>query len=78
MLGRFREDQQPLVDDAIKFATEAAECWISKGLTEAMNRFNRRTGEADAAKPARAPKAESKKPESDKNSAPGQTPGSQN
>lgn len=78
VLGRFREDQQPLVDDAIKFATEAAECWISKGLTEAMNRFNRRTGEADAAKPARAQRPESKKPESDKNSGPGQTPGSQN
>jgi PTH1 family peptidyl-tRNA hydrolase len=78
VLGRFREDQQPLVDDAIKVASEAAECWISKGITEAMNRFNRRTGEADAAKPARAPKSESKKPESGKNSAPGQTPGSQN
>jgi hypothetical protein len=43
-----------------------------------MNRFNRRTGEADAARPARAQKPESKKPESDKNSGPGQTPGSQN
>jgi hypothetical protein len=67
-----------LVDDAIKFAAEAAECWISKGITEAMNRFNRRTGEADAAKPARAPKSESKKPESSKDSGPGQTQGSQN
>jgi PTH1 family peptidyl-tRNA hydrolase len=73
VLGRFREEQQPLVDDAIKFAAEAAECWISKGITEAMNRFNRRAGEAESAKPARAPK-----PESKKDGFPGQAPGSQN
>lgn len=64
VLGRFREDQQPLVDDAIKFAAEAAECWIAKGITEAMNRFNRRPGDAPATKPVKK-----------SDNAPGQSPG---
>ena len=42
VLGRFREDQQPLVEEALSLATDAAECWITRGITEAMNRFNRR------------------------------------
>ncbi len=45
VLGRFREDQQPLVEEALNLAAEAAECWISRGMTETMNRFNRRGGE---------------------------------
>jgi PTH1 family peptidyl-tRNA hydrolase len=54
VLGRFREDQQPLVDEAIGLACEAAECWIARGITEAMNRFNRRADDASA-KSAKAP-----------------------
>jgi PTH1 family peptidyl-tRNA hydrolase len=52
VLGRFREDQQPLVDEAISAACDASECWISRGITEAMNRFNRRAGEGPTAKDA--------------------------
>jgi len=52
VLGRFREDQQPLVDEAIGFACDAAECWIARGMTEAMNRFNRRAEDAPAKKNA--------------------------
>jgi peptidyl-tRNA hydrolase, PTH1 family len=74
VLGRFREDQQPLVDDAMNLAVAATECWVVGGITEAMNRFNRRAGEADVAKPERAPKSEdsastAKTPDSKRNGA---------
>jgi len=50
VLGRFRDDQQPLVDEAIGLAVDATRCWIAGGITDAMNRFNRRAGEAEQAK----------------------------
>ena len=58
VLGRFREDQQPLVDDALAQSVDATLCWIERGTTEAMNRFNRRGDDgkgAKDAKPAKAP-----------------------
>ncbi len=60
VLGRFREDQQPLVDEALNLATDAAECWISKGISEAMNRFNRRGSDAPTTK--EAPNSSAQKP----------------
>ncbi|MEY3021061.1 MAG: Peptidyl-tRNA hydrolase [Planctomycetota bacterium] len=48
VLGRFREDQQPLVEDALAQSVDAALCWIERGTTEAMNRFNRRGDEPRA------------------------------
>jgi PTH1 family peptidyl-tRNA hydrolase len=44
VLGRFREDQVPLIENAIEDAIEATVIWCGKGITEAMNRFNRKTG----------------------------------
>jgi peptidyl-tRNA hydrolase, PTH1 family len=41
VLSRFRPDERPVVADVVDRAADAAECWIEKGLTEAMNRFNR-------------------------------------
>ena len=41
VLSPFRPHERPLVDEAIERAADAAECWITKGLAEAMNRFNR-------------------------------------
>jgi len=66
VLGRFREDQQPLVDAAVSTAAEAAECWISRGLVEAMNRFNRK------------PEDKSPRPAPRKKDAPGTMPEAQN
>lgn len=43
VLGRFREDQLPLVESAIEDAVDAASIWSAKGITEAMNRFNRKS-----------------------------------
>ena len=55
VLGRFRDDPQPLVDEAIGLAVEATECWVARGIAEAMNRFNRRAGDDAAARQAKAP-----------------------
>ncbi|MCE2882379.1 MAG: aminoacyl-tRNA hydrolase [Planctomycetaceae bacterium] len=51
VLGKFRPDQQPLVEEALGLASDAAECWAKSGITEAMNRFNRRTERTPAANP---------------------------
>jgi PTH1 family peptidyl-tRNA hydrolase len=42
VLGRFRADQQPLVEGALDDAADAAVTWATRGIDEAMNRFNRR------------------------------------
>lgn len=47
VLGRFRDDQWPLVDAAMNDAVDAAACWCVKGINEAMNRFNRRQSASD-------------------------------
>ena len=45
VLGRFRPDQQPLVEGALEDACDAAACWAVEGLAAAMNRFNRKIDE---------------------------------
>ena len=42
VLGRFRPEQRELVEPALDDAAAAAACWMSQGITEVMNRFNRR------------------------------------
>jgi len=44
VLGRFRPDQIELVESACNEAVDAAVCWCGHGITEAMNRFNRKVG----------------------------------
>jgi hypothetical protein len=58
-----------LADEAINLAIAATECWITRGITEAMNRFNRRSGDAPAAKPVKKTDAptEGPKPTSGEN-----------
>ena len=41
VLGRFRPEQRPLVDEGIRLAADAVECWVRDGLATSMNRFNR-------------------------------------
>jgi peptidyl-tRNA hydrolase, PTH1 family len=48
VLGRFRADQVPLVESACEEAVEAAVCWCTRGLSEAMNRFNRKKESLEA------------------------------
>jgi PTH1 family peptidyl-tRNA hydrolase len=45
VLGRFRADQQPLIDSACDEAAQAAQIWATQGLTAAMNKFNPRKAE---------------------------------
>ena len=40
VLGRFFEEEQPLLDATIKRAAEAVKCAVDKGLIAAMNVFN--------------------------------------
>ena len=42
VLGRFRPDQQELLEPALETAVDGAVCWVLHGIDEAMNRFNRR------------------------------------
>jgi PTH1 family peptidyl-tRNA hydrolase len=42
VLGRFRPDQWDLVDPAVNDAVDAAACWATRGIQDAMNRFNRK------------------------------------
>jgi PTH1 family peptidyl-tRNA hydrolase len=41
VLSDFAEGERPLIDEAVRRAADAAECWLKEGLQEAMNRFNR-------------------------------------
>jgi len=41
VLSEFTAAERPIVAEAIERAADAAECWITHGLQEAMNRFNR-------------------------------------
>jgi PTH1 family peptidyl-tRNA hydrolase len=40
VLGRFSQEQRPLVDAAVKRAVEAIAKWTESGIDAAMNRFN--------------------------------------
>ncbi|MHC4414629.1 MAG: aminoacyl-tRNA hydrolase [Planctomycetota bacterium] len=42
VLGRFRPDQLEPLEPALEDAVAAAACWVTHGIHEAMNRFNRR------------------------------------
>jgi PTH1 family peptidyl-tRNA hydrolase len=41
VLSEFSASEQRTIEEAVDHAADAAECWIRKGLQEAMNRFNR-------------------------------------
>ncbi len=42
VLGRFQPQQLELVEGALEEAVAAAACWAMHGISETMNRFNRR------------------------------------
>ena len=45
VLGRFFEEEKPILDAAIRRAADAVNCVIDKGLDAAMNVFNKPTEE---------------------------------
>ncbi|MCW5756170.1 MAG: aminoacyl-tRNA hydrolase [Phycisphaeraceae bacterium] len=55
VLGRFTQEQGDALKPALKAAADAVECWVGKGVVEAMNRYNA----PDETKPkGKKPKAE--------------------
>jgi len=62
VLGRFTDDQWPLVDTAISKAADAAELFVRSGMTAAMNKFNGKTEDPPARKPASGPPPSSTDP----------------
>jgi peptidyl-tRNA hydrolase, PTH1 family len=40
VLGRFTDQQRPLIDRAVERSTAAIETWMSRGIAAAMNQFN--------------------------------------
>jgi PTH1 family peptidyl-tRNA hydrolase len=46
VLGKFAPPERQQAEQAIDQAAEAVECCVKEGLTTAMNRFNRRKGDA--------------------------------
>jgi peptidyl-tRNA hydrolase, PTH1 family len=40
VLSRFRSTERPVIDDTLILASQAVAVWTSKGMAEAMNRFN--------------------------------------
>lgn len=40
VLGKFTEDEQPIVEAAVRRSCDAIECWAQEGMTEAMTKFN--------------------------------------
>jgi PTH1 family peptidyl-tRNA hydrolase len=41
VLSTFTSEEQPIIEEAIRRAADAAQCWITEGPQAAMNRFNR-------------------------------------
>jgi len=42
VLEEFAPEESPALEEAIRLAADAVECWMSKGILPAMNQFNRR------------------------------------
>lgn len=66
VLGKFPEEERPLVDEALKKAAEAAACVVTDGPDIAMNRYNtkkaKKEKKKEAAKTAEGETAEDETP----------------
>jgi PTH1 family peptidyl-tRNA hydrolase len=40
VLGDFRPEEKIVIEEALKKGTQAVECWLRKGIEEAMTRYN--------------------------------------
>jgi PTH1 family peptidyl-tRNA hydrolase len=47
VLDEFAPEEAPALEAAIRLAADAVECWVSQGILDAMNRFNRRVRRED-------------------------------
>ena len=42
VLEEFAPEELPALEEAVRLAADAVECWAADGVLSAMNRFNRR------------------------------------
>jgi len=42
VLEEFSPEEMPAVEDAVRRAADAVECWVAEGALAAMSRFNRK------------------------------------
>jgi PTH1 family peptidyl-tRNA hydrolase len=42
VLEEFAPEEMPALEEAVRLAADAVECWVAEGAPRAMNRFNRR------------------------------------
>ncbi len=42
VLDGFTPEETPVIDEAVRHAADAVECWVTDGILAAMNRFNRK------------------------------------
>jgi PTH1 family peptidyl-tRNA hydrolase len=47
VLEEFTPEEIPALQEAVRQAADAVECWVSEGIRSAMNRFNRRIRRED-------------------------------
>ena len=72
VLGRFTQEQSETLTSALKRAADAVECWVSSGLSEAMNKFNTpEEKKPKAPRPRTAKPPAANNPGSDQNPNPG-------
>jgi PTH1 family peptidyl-tRNA hydrolase len=48
VLEEFSPAEAPVIEEAVRLAADAVECWVSEGALGAMNRFNRRVRQEES------------------------------
>jgi PTH1 family peptidyl-tRNA hydrolase len=48
VLDEFAPEEKPALEEAVRHAADAVECWVSLGTLAAMNQFNRRVRKEDS------------------------------
>ena len=48
VLEGFSPEEAPVLDEAVRHAADAVECWVTDGILAAMNRFNRKVRKEDS------------------------------
>ena len=52
VLEEFAPEEMPALEEAVRLAADAVECWAAEGVLSAMNRFNRRVDASGDAVPS--------------------------
>ena len=48
VLEEFSPEETPVIEEAVRLAADAVECWVAEGALGAMNRFNRRVRQEES------------------------------